>query len=180
MQETMDRMEIEDCLYRYASGIDRHDPELAMTAYHADALDDHGYFVGLAKDFVKRAPKAHAKWAAHQHYILNHRVELSGDTAHGEVYWMMVSRERGNNKVDASGGRYVDRYERREGVWAIAARVCIVEWTRDPDNLAHIFPAYRQGLQDKSDLSYRRPLQVDRPFRNEMPKFQLLNQSPGS
>lgn len=27
-----------------------------------------------------------------------------------------------------SGGRYIDRMEKREGTWKIAARKCLVEW----------------------------------------------------
>ena len=30
-----------------------------------------------------------------------------------------------------SGGRYVDRLERRDGRWAIVDRVCVVEWNAE-------------------------------------------------
>ena len=33
------------------------------------------------------------------------------------------------------GGRYVDRFERREGTWGIAVRLCLVEWATDPKSL---------------------------------------------
>ena len=172
MARALDLLEIEQCLYRYASGIDRHDLDLAMSAYHSDALDDHGFFVGRAGDFVQRTPRAHEVFAAHQHYIVNHRIELSGEQAHGEVYWMMVARERTGDHVTASGGRYIDRYERRDGVWRIAARVCIVEWTSREELVPVIFSAFQAARQDRSDLAYLRPLAVERTFRDTMPEFQ--------
>ena len=39
------------------------------------------------------------------------------------------------------GGRYVDRFERRDGTWKIAHRAVVHEW----DKLEHIEPAYSPG-----------------------------------
>ena len=32
--------------------------------------------------------------------------------------------------LTAFGGRYVDRFERRQGKWGIAVRLCLVEWAQ--------------------------------------------------
>src|SRR5207237_10346443 len=105
----------------------------------------------------------------HNHYVTNNRVELNGDTAHAETYWLFV----GVNKDPAhplmmSGGRYIDRFERREGRWAIAARACVIEWQGDlgqlnaPPEFAAAAVAAGIPAWNKSDVSYERPFNVKR------------------
>ena len=52
LRELLDRQEIHDCLMRYSRGVDRLDPDLIRSAYHDDAIDDHGMFVGTRDEFV--------------------------------------------------------------------------------------------------------------------------------
>lgn len=44
--DRLDRAEIQDCLTRYVRGMDRLDRELARSAFHEGAIDDHVGFVG--------------------------------------------------------------------------------------------------------------------------------------
>src|SRR5579872_4652425 len=46
LEHVADRQEIYDCLVRFCRGVDRFDRELMMSAFHPDAIDDHGPFVG--------------------------------------------------------------------------------------------------------------------------------------
>lgn len=169
MDEIEARWEILQCIYRCARGTDRHDPELAMTAFHDDAMDDHGYFVGLAKDFLQSSLTNHELYSARQHFIANHLAEIDGDTAHTETYYAaaMLRKESGN--LELYFGRYIDRFERRQGRWAIAARAVISESALDPAVTKAFATFMLQGTQDKTDLSYQRPLQVTRPPRNGRP-----------
>ena len=129
VQELADRAEILDCLHRYTRGMDRLDRELARSAYHDDAIDIHLTIVATVDAFLDWAFKYHAKQSCHQHYITNHTVELDGDTAHAETYYLFVgSYPNDERPVTVAGGRYIDRLERRDGRWAIAARVCTAEW----------------------------------------------------
>ena len=50
-----DRQDILDCVNRYGRGLDRLDAGLIEGAYHADAIDNHGPFVGPVPQFVKFA-----------------------------------------------------------------------------------------------------------------------------
>jgi hypothetical protein len=50
--ELKDRQDILDCLMRYSRGVDRLDRELLRSAYHPDAVDDHGMFAGGRDAFV--------------------------------------------------------------------------------------------------------------------------------
>jgi SnoaL-like domain len=164
LDELLDRTEILDCIHRYARGMDRLDRELARSAYHDGAIDEHGGFVGPVDGFLDWAFAYHAQQVRHQHYVTNHSVELNGDHAHAETYYVFIGTDR---KPEAPlvvvGGRYIDRFERREGRWGIAARVCLVEWASElasgltpaaVDFIAMIGTVAR----DRSDTSYQRPL----------------------
>jgi SnoaL-like domain len=167
----LDRAEILDCIHRYARGMDRLDRELVRSAYHDDAIDDHGAFVGPADDFLDWAFAYHAGQSRHQHYVTNHSVEIDGDKAHAETYYVFVGTERDPEApLRVVGGRYVDRFERRAGRWAIAARVALVEWQTEIasgltqaaiDFLADVGSIAR----DHTDTSYERPLVVRRAAR---------------
>ncbi|BBX46332.1 nuclear transport factor 2 family protein [Mycobacterium cookii] len=159
-----DRAEIHDCLQRYARGIDRQDRELLRSAYHDGAVDDHVGFVGLVDDFIDWAFAYHQTQTRHQHYLLNHSVDIDGDTAHSETYYLFVGTDREPaNHLTISGGRYVDRLERRDGRWGITHRVCVVEFNAESqsqitDEVIAMMPQVRFGTRDTTDPSYDRPL----------------------
>jgi ketosteroid isomerase-like protein len=164
LQELLDRTAILDCLQRYARGIDRHDAELAASAYHPDALDDHGLFVGSGRGLAEWANnEAHRGVIRHQHHLTNHSVELDGDTAHTETYYLVVMRSE-TGRVSFGSGRYLDRFERRGGEWRIAARVTTVETMSDlgTADMAELDRAFIQPAQNLSDPSYQRPITVGR------------------
>jgi SnoaL-like domain len=164
LQRLLDRQAILDCVQRYARGLDRHDDELTASAYHSDALDHHGSFTGTPAQFIPWANDLHAsEWSAHQHFIANHTVEIDGDVAHAESYVIGVLRRKGQMVVDIGGGRYIDRLERRDGVWRIAARDVVVEWVCVAEGSSALFSAdgYTPGTWDRNDVSYRRPLEIE-------------------
>ncbi len=163
------RWEILQCIYRCSRGMDRHDPELVMTAYHEDAMDDHGFFIGKAKDFVQSSLKNHELYTARQHFIANHLAEIDGNTAHAETYFAAAMLRKDSGALELYFGRYLDRFECRNGRWAIAARVVVSESTLDPAVTRGFAALFVQGTQGKDDLSYRRPLQVSRPARSGRP-----------
>lgn len=164
VREQKDRQEIMDCLLRYTRGVDRHDRALMLSAYHPDAYDEHGVAEGVAADFCDWAIGWHGEFQTrHQHIITNHTVELAGETAHGETYYVFWGENR-QGPPQLSFGRYVDRYEKREGRWAIAHRVCVNEATFNLEAMpipaewaAKIFST-GPNRRDKDDISYRRPL----------------------
>jgi len=164
-----DRSEILECVTRYCRGMDRLDRDLARSAYHDDAVDDHVGFVGPVDGFLDWSFGYHDTQVRHQHYVTNHTVELDGDVAHGETYYLFVGTWRDEAKpLTITGGRYLDRFEKRDGRWAIAARVCNVEWMTEAPSLltgpAVDFVASRSTIsRDRTDTSYDRPL-VPRPY----------------
>jgi hypothetical protein len=171
LQQLVDRQDIVDALYRYCRGIDRADRELALSAYHPDAVEDHGLVVMRAPAFVDWALGMHAdQHVSHTHVIANISVDLDGDTAHVETYYMAFCENRVKPNMLTSG-RYVDRFERRDGKWAIAARFCITEslYKVDdfefPPGFAQIIRSNGPAERSKNDISYERPLTVKRPIQ---------------
>ena len=182
VRELQDREAIKQCVFRYCRGADRLDRELMASAYHADGIEEHGKFVGNGIEFVDFALQQHID--AHlstQHYVHNHMCEIDGDTAHTETYFMFVAMNKRGKILQMNGGRYVDRFERRLGVWESAFRVCLRDWAtmdeRPNMNDLSSFTSTRAimseearafmngGLgsrRDRSDPSYLRPIVANR------------------
>jgi hypothetical protein len=166
VQELLDRQEIIDCLQRYSRGLDRFDRELAQSAYHPDALDDHQAYIGSGHGLVEWADRFHEEvWASHQHHLTNISIELDGETAHTETYFIVTARKRDSFETFLCGGRYIDRFERRDGEWRIAARVATSEWVLEDDVAAKMIPLSFPVTRDRDDASWQRPLEVERPPR---------------
>lgn len=168
VRELADRQAIMDCLLRYCRGVDRLDRELMLSAYHEDALDDHGIVVLGAADFVDWALDYHRTHnLEHHHGISNTVIDLDGDVAHAETYYTFfaINAQPPNSLAI---GRYVDRLEKRNGHWAIAQRICITEGTHDiqptaiPDEYAKRLFGNGPRARAKSDVSYQRPLMLER------------------
>lgn len=171
VRKIQDRQDIWDCLVRYCRAVDRLDVEMLASVYHPDAVDDHGGYVGPAEGFLKWSPSIQGYFQiATTHAITNHSCEIDGDTAHCETYWLYtgVDRERtpgSGHYIDRRTGRYIDRFERRNGEWKIAARVTILDCDNEVnyDRLSKGKPidGYMPSKRDRSDASYARPLEID-------------------
>ena len=160
-----DRIEILDCVAKQARGHDRHDAELMTRAYHDDGVDEHGPAVNLGPAYGEWANKIHAaSFLDHLHNITTHTCEIDGDVAHCESYVIGTMRARDDETIVLIGGRYLDRLERRGGVWKIAIRRCTIEWAFTASAAmmrTGAFKGFLKGTWDESDLSYARPLQLD-------------------
>jgi hypothetical protein len=97
------------------------------------------------------------------HGLLNSTIEIDGDTAHSETYYLFVARNQ-DETMWMAGGRYVDRLERRAGEWKIALRTNFIEWCCLPPAMpipfADVPDIAGNGVsaRDRSDPSYARPL----------------------
>lgn len=172
LPELLDRQDIYDCLKRVSRGIDRFDRDMFLSGYHPDAVIDAGQFVCDPATTYDGGEKLHAAGqSATLHHLTNHVCELDGDVAHAETYFLYVGRNRDGTNW-AAGGRYNDRLERRGGVWKIAFRYTIIEWSGSvPENevplFANVPDLHLNGVPSRSrdDPSYRRPLTNRREVR---------------
>ncbi|WP_423460341.1 nuclear transport factor 2 family protein [Ottowia sp. VDI28] len=132
--ELMDREAIRECMFRYCRGIDRQDEEALRSAYWPDATDRHGPYQGSATGFIDWAVKKLAADGERSvHSISNMSITLAGAQAAVETYFMALQRDRDPEGVSREvflAGRYVDRFEKRDNEWRIAARTVVYDWLR--------------------------------------------------
>jgi len=165
LEYVADRLEILDCLTRVLRGIDRFDRELFLSGFHLDAvLDAGGYVNSPAQVFDGVASLHDTGQSSTLHNLLNHSCEIDGETGHTETYLLFTGVNRDTTNWIA-GGRYLDRFEKREGVWKIAFRFTLIEWSGTiPPATVPLFEdvpgLHLNGApsRSKDDPSYRRPL----------------------
>ena len=155
-----DRMDILDCVNAYGRGLDRLDSRLIREAYHPDAVDQHGPFLGDVDQFVPFAIECEASFLATHHGISSHNCEIDGSTAHAESYVHFFVRLPDGATIGFGAGRYVDRLEKREGKWAIVVRRFLIDCTFEVPSSAWLGPDWEAvvGRRDPGDFSYQRPL----------------------
>ncbi|QXQ07097.1 nuclear transport factor 2 family protein [Sphingosinicellaceae bacterium] len=166
----LDKQVLTELVYKLARSIDRCDAVLLKSLFHPDATDDHGSFVGTAADFIPWVMDVLATMRRTQHIIGNVLIELDGDTAYGESYFVAhhVIDKAGSDILMIAAGRYLDRFERRAGEWKFAHRHAIYDWSRtepatdiwDRDNPgATVFGA--RGHDDASYANRPNPTQLE-------------------
>ena len=164
IRELKDRQEIYECLMRYCRGIDRLDRDMLASAYHPDAIDDHGSYAGPVAGFIEYVFALHSTYQQRtQHMITNHICHVDGNTAHTESYYLFRSLNKERPFHSTSSGRYIDRLEKRDGKWGIVARICLVDMRDDgwdPDGNVGDSP-FQISARDKTDPSYMRPVKID-------------------
>jgi len=129
------RRDIMDACQRYMRGQDRLLPELQRSAFHDGAYVDCGLYAGSGAGFVDFAQGFLRELKGSQHLIGQSQIKVEGDVADGEIYFIAWHRvvENGEDKDLFVAGRYVDRYEKRNGEWRIAKRRELIDWARtDP------------------------------------------------
>ncbi len=137
VRELMDKQQIHDMMMRYSRGVDRADASLVSTVYWPDAIDDRGNGNIIRGSATGKALAAGRKATEKrhqlgQHFVGNELIEVEGDSAYAEFYFMSnTPTERdGQEYTRYRAGRYLDRWERRNGQWKIAYRVVVDDWDR--------------------------------------------------
>ncbi|MXX29537.1 MAG: nuclear transport factor 2 family protein [Gammaproteobacteria bacterium] len=132
LDELLAKQEIYELSCNYMRGLDRLDAELMHTVFHDDATVDYGFFQGSGKDFVAFAQNALKDHLANHHMIGQVNIKVDGNQAVGEVYFQAFHKvvQDGEQQNLFISGRYVDRYERRDGVWKISFRSEVNDWAR--------------------------------------------------
>ena len=154
-EQWLDKQEITEQLYRYARGVDRMDRALTRACWHAEGTADYrGMFEGSADALLDWMWKLHDGMQTHSHQMSNVLIELEGDRAASETYVTVALRTAGKPATDIfSRGRYLDRWSRRDGVWAIDHRIHLSDHTTAvaaPERS----PAEPAGIRGVADPSY--------------------------
>lgn len=137
--------EIRRRLVDYCHGIDRCDAGLTASAYHPDATDDHGSFVGTGHDFADYAATRLAeRFEATQHTTADPAIDFVSDTEARVVTYVRaehLGRDDDGLFLVTFEGEYQDRFEHREDSWRIADRKVVHTW----DSTQRITAAFEPG-----------------------------------
>ena len=134
LHQAADKLEIMDLSSNYMRGLDRLDGELERSVFWGDAFCSYGIYEGGPDGFVDYCQNALATHGSNHHFIGQINIDLDGNEAFGEIYYQAFHRVKdaaGEDRDLFVSGRYVDRYERRNGVWKIAYRSELVDWVRE-------------------------------------------------
>jgi hypothetical protein len=121
---------------RYSRALDYGLAEEWLDVFTADAryetvLPDGTQYCLLTtrEDFVRYlADYPHPPEHRQKHMLINPVIEVNGDDALGDSGWLFLRSDTGGSRPRLSAfGRYRDRFERVQGVWRIADRVCETE-----------------------------------------------------
>jgi SnoaL-like domain len=164
-----DRQAIYDVIVRYCRGVDRSDPDLVLSAFHDDALDNHFGVVLPFREAIGTLKAARIDGTSpskttSMHNICNVLIKLDGDVARCESYVVVIVRipQEGGAIDWMHAGRYLDRFERRNGEWRIAYRTVVYDLERfdevpsAPDGLsqARYLDHAVRGQRGPGDFSY--------------------------
>lgn len=137
MDEHDIRLAIDDALRSYTRGIDRLDGALVAAAFHPGAeLIDYGPDPLTIEVFVEHAlGSLGRKFVATQHRLSNTTIAIEGDAATVESYVLAFHVEQVDDgqRLHTFNGRYIDRFEDRDGAWKIARRTLRNDWSRVED-----------------------------------------------
>jgi hypothetical protein len=113
----------------YARAADRADADLMGSIFHEDSTVVSGLFNGNGKDYALEITRfVRESLERCFHSIANEWYEVKGDAAVGETYVIANMTAGGHDTL--TGGRYIDSYERRQGVWKIKTRTFVADFAR--------------------------------------------------
>ncbi len=141
-------------------GMDRGDLSLILSAYHDDAVLRHGPFEGPASTFA-------AEWVRDRfpaflstsHRVANVLIHDGVDEAFVESYVLgYIVTRAAPDRVTVFSGRYCDDFAKRNGIWAIARRTSLHDWSGvmafAPESAGVPGRPFVQGRRDRDDPSY--------------------------
>lgn len=156
LEELLAKQAIAERLADYARGADRVDIELVKSVFHPEARADYGdMFQGTGHEFAEFLGVVHPGMETHHHQLGQVLVRVDGDRAGSETYVIARLRHRQDDGTFGeliSYGRYLDRWERRDGEWRISDRRYVQHldesWSSGGSSFATL------GARDATDPSY--------------------------
>ncbi len=163
LETLLAKQAITEIIFRYARAIDRMDEALLRSCFHPGSRHCH-FFEGPSSDesltsenaepadFVAFALGVLSAYSRTHHQMGNTLIDLvASDRANVETYFTAFHRMRAIGDPLANeqaydtemdyfvGGRYIDQFECRDGVWLISNRTGMTDWLR-------LEPPSSQGL----------------------------------
>ena len=156
LNELRDKQDITEVLHAYCRAMDRIDDDLGRSVFHADAPADYGaMYKGTGHGFIDFVHGAHTGMLASVHQLSNVSIKIDGERAGSESYVTATLRMNAGDGAllqIRSLGRYIDRWEKHDGRWAISHRTYVhaMDETYPVQNAAFA----TEGSRDRLDPSY--------------------------
>lgn len=127
-----DRNAVVDVVLRIAAGVDRHDVAALQSAIWPDAHIDMGGAPITGAVFAAALAPPPVPSTGRMHLTGNHQIRVEGDRARCESYVISAQEVTVADGAETRlrAGRYLDRFERRDGEWRLSRRVFVDEWSR--------------------------------------------------
>jgi len=172
-----DRIAIQDVMLRWCRAVDRLDVEAIRDLFHPDGYDNHGPYSGGVDGLIEWVRARHKSIPFSSHQVSNMLIEFAGPDialletyartiqtyppeAHAGLAQLVGSAELlPDCEVDLfTSSRYIDIFERRNGVWKIRERSVVNDWKRVvqvPLTASTASDVTTRGRRDGDDLLYR-------------------------
>ena len=150
-----DRAEIENVSNKYMVAVDAGDIDTVMSTWAEDGVLEWVYGVEHGKEAIRKAmsgfggarrveiPEGATSRPRVRHQIINHVIDVEGDTAHTTAYWFALTNNTPQKDVQLLYmGHYEDVLVRVNGKWLFKHRKVFNE---SQDNRALFYP----GLGEK-------------------------------
>lgn len=149
LETLLAKQEIYELACRYMRGLDRLDANLLLSVFFEDGWCEYGFSNCPPREFIDFAISALESHEANQHMLGNTLIEVEGNEAFGEVYFRAYHKVKTETGFDdiIIAGRYLDRYEKRDGVWKMAYRSELVDWSRTEPSCDSYFDLAPDGLR---------------------------------
>lgn len=156
VRQLVDKDQIRDQIYNYCRGLDRMDKPLALSVWHPDATVEMPGFKGSGPEWIDSAWRTHERIHSHTHQMTNILINLDGAKATSETYFISSLHAEPTATSATTRlirGRYLDRWSKRGGRWAMDHRQIIVDFST-VENATGPNGA-SAGRRDRTDPSYQ-------------------------
>ncbi|SFS09075.1 nuclear transport factor 2 family protein [Sphingomonas jatrophae] len=172
LQEMLDKSALEELAMAYCHAVDRQDYVLLRSLYHDDAIDDHGpMFYGSPDEYVAWLPSMLSNWSATSHQLSNMLFLVDGDRAEGELAVTAYHRTKDDRREMIAHGRYMDSYEKRDGIWKFFRRSLALDWMEDRAFVESEGPRFDDGVMMGA-------FGADDPVYARLPMFKAQRSAP--
>ncbi|MCO6056879.1 nuclear transport factor 2 family protein [Pseudomonas sp. MOB-449] len=155
------KQDLHELVATYCTGVDRRDRALLESLWWPEATMDFGLFTGPAQAFCELITADNPALEITYHFTSNELFEIDGDRATGRAYVIGMSAllNEGEASQHMVGGRYLDRYEQRGGVWKFSQRLFALDWNTNAASTAiwhqGIGAAATRGRFGRDDIHYQ-------------------------
>lgn len=125
------KAEIHDLICAQARAVDRGETALLRSLWTPEATVDVGdLYSGAADGFCDLMLETAQSMRRMAHTVNNEWIQVNGDSAVAESYViaMATAPSDDGDQDTLSGGRYLDRYQRADGVWKCSHRTFVADW----------------------------------------------------